>query len=103
VCEDSRSNLSLQQQEQQELCRGSRSSRSGLSLQRQEQQVREPRMPRALTTEEQAALAQSVARRQLWCSLAESTARLDLEELEEWMGEEDEETEGQEGDPTSME
>jgi hypothetical protein len=59
-------------------------------------------MPRALTTEEQAALAQNVARRQLWCSLAESTARLDLEELEEWMAEEEEGTEGQEEDPTSM-
>jgi hypothetical protein len=73
-----------------------------LSIQPACAQVREPCMPRALTTEEQAAQAQSVARRQLWCSLAESTARLDLEELEEWMGEEDEETEGQEGDPTSM-
>jgi hypothetical protein len=38
VCEDSRSNLSLQQQEQQELCKSSRSSRSNLSLQQQEQQ-----------------------------------------------------------------
>ena len=79
------------------------SARVPLNIQHACAQVREPRMPRALTTEEQVALAQNVARRQLWCSLAESTARLDLEELEEWMGEEDEETEGQEGDPTSVE
>lgn len=78
------------------------SARVPLNLQPACAQVREPRMPRALTTEEQAALAQSVARRQLWCSLAESTARLDLEELEEWMGEEEEGTEGQEDGPSSM-
>ena len=79
------------------------SARVPLNLQPACAQVREPRMPRALTTEEQAALAQSVARRQRWCSLAESTARLDLEELEEWMAEEEEGTEGQEEDPTVME
>ena len=60
-------------------------------------------MTRALTTEEQVSVTQNVSRRQLWCRLAESTARLDLEELEDWMGEEEEGTEGQEEDPTVME
>jgi len=59
-------------------------------------------MPRALTTEEQTEVAQSVARRQLWCNLAESTARLDLEELEDWMGEQEERSEGPVEDSTVM-
>jgi hypothetical protein len=46
-------------------------------------QVRELRMPRPLTAEEQAVAEQSVVRRQLWWSLAEPTARLDLKSKEE--------------------
>lgn len=40
-------------------------------------------------------MAQSVARQQLWWSLAESTARMDLVELEEsqWMAEQEDEME----------
>jgi hypothetical protein len=59
-------------------------------------------MARPLTAEEQAAAAQSVARWQLWWSLAEPTARLDLEELEEWMGEQEEWMGGQEENPVSV-
>ena len=47
-------------------------------------------------------MAQSVARQQLWWSLAESTARLDLEELEEWMGDQEEWMGGQEENPVSV-
>jgi len=64
-------------------------------------QVRKLRTSRPLTAEEQAAEAQSAARRQLWWSLAEPTARLDLEELEEWMGEQEEWMGGQEEDPVT--
>jgi len=78
------------------------SARAPLNLQPACAQVREPRMPRALTTEEQTEVAQSVARRQLWCNLAESTARLDLEELEDWMGEQEEGSEGPVEDSTVM-
>jgi len=59
-------------------------------------------MTRALTAQEQAVVAQSVSRRQLWCNLAEPTARLDLMELEEWMGEQEEGEEVQVEDLTSM-
>jgi hypothetical protein len=58
--------------------------------------------PRPLTAEEQAAVSQSVARQELWWSLAEPTARLDLEELEEWMGEQEEWTGGQEESPIAV-
>lgn len=79
------------------------SARAPLNLQPACAQIRELRMPRPLTAEEQTAATQSVARRQLWWSLAEPTARLDLEELEEWMGEQEEWMGGQEGNPVSVE
>ena len=72
------------------------STRLPLNLQPPCVQVREPRLPRPLTVEEQASVAQTVARQQLWWSLAESTARLDLVELEEWM------TEQEDGSEESM-
>ncbi len=62
-------------------------------------QVRELPTPRPLTEEEQVSVTQNVARRQLWWTLAEPTARMDLEDLEEWMGEQEEWMGGQEEDP----
>jgi hypothetical protein len=77
------------------------SARVPLNLQPACAQVRKLRTPRPLTAEEQVAETHSVVRRQLWWSLAEPTARLDLEDLEEWMGEQEEWMGGQEEDPVT--
>ncbi len=56
-------------------------------------QVSEYHTLRRLTEEEQVATAQSVTHQQLWWDLTESTSRMDLLELEEWMGEQGERSE----------
>ncbi len=65
------------------------STRLPLNLQSACAQVREPCLSRPLTVEEQESVVQSVDHQQLWWSLTESTARLDLVEVEEWMTEQE--------------
>jgi hypothetical protein len=55
------------------------------------EQVGQPHHQAPLTLDQQRALEMSTARQQLRWGLAESTARADLEELEEWLAEEQQE------------
>jgi hypothetical protein len=55
------------------------------------EQVSQPRNQAPLTLDQQRSLEMSTARQQLRWGLAESTARAELEELEEWMSEEQQE------------
>jgi hypothetical protein len=61
-----------------------------LNIQPACEQVGQPRNQAPLTFVQQRALEMSTARQQLRWGLAESTARADLEELEEWLAEEQE-------------
>ena len=64
---------------------------ASLNMQPACEQVGQPRHQAPLTLDQQRALEMSTARQQLRWGLAESTARADLEELEEWLAEEQQE------------